>query len=354
MFDSLRKKLSSFIGKVEEIEEVEVEKVEKVKKEEKATPSPPEEDKVTLTKITKVTKVKHVFKDTVKLSEKDLERILSDFQLELIQSDVAYETSEKIMDELKKRLLNKEIPKHAIKKYIKNSLRNVLLDILKTEKENEEEIDLLDLVKHSSKKPFKIIFFGVNGSGKTTTIAKVAHWLMKNSLSIVLAAGDTFRAGAIEQIEKHAQNLGLRVIKHKKGADSAAVIYDAVEHAKSKGIDVVLADTAGRSHTNVNLMDEMEKISRVNKPDLKIFVGDALTGNDAIDQVEMFDKGVGIDAVILTKMDADVKGGCVLSIINAIKKPILFIGVGQSYDDLVKFDKEWFINKILGEDGGEE
>lgn len=367
MFDALRKKLISFIKKVEEVreeEEIEKEKekekeiAEEGKKEEEVTVTTKtearkvaeaaelvekkEEEKEKI-KLTKVTKITHIFKEKVKLSEKDLENILSEFQLELIQSDVAYETSEKIMDELKKKLLNKEIPKNELKQEIKNSLREVLLDIFK----ESESIDFLTLIKNSLEKPFKIIFFGVNGGGKTTTIAKVAHFLMKNSLSVVFAAGDTFRAGAIEQIEKHAQNLNVRVIKHKKGADAAAVIYDSINYGKAKGIDVVLADTAGRMHTEKNLMDEMKKICRVNKPNLKIFVGDALTGNDAVSQADMFNKEVGIDAVILTKMDADAKGGCALSIADTIKKPIIFLGIGQKYSDLLKFDEKWFVDRIL-------
>ncbi|MCK4491255.1 MAG: signal recognition particle-docking protein FtsY, partial [Candidatus Altiarchaeales archaeon] len=211
----------------------------------------------------------------------------------------------------------------------------------------QEDIDFLEFISECEK-PCKLIFVGVNGTGKTTTIAKVARYLMRNNLSVVLAAGDTFRAGAIEQISRHAQNLGVNTIKHQKGADAAAVIYDAIEHARSKGIDVVLADTAGRMQTNINLMDELRKITRVNKPHLSIFVGDALTGNDAVDQAKKFNDAIGVDAIILTKMDADAKGGSALSIVNETRRPIIFMGTGQNLEDLEEFDREWFVAEIIG------
>jgi len=274
-----------------------------------------------------------------------LEDLLWKLHIDLIQSDVAVETADFIIENIKRKLLDSEVEKDKIDEYIKNSIRDVLFDVLTPER----DVNLLEDIKsiERSERPYKIVFLGINGSGKTTTIAKIAYYLIKNNLSVVMAAGDTFRAGAIEQIEKHAKNLGVRVIKHQKGADAAAVIYDAIEHAKAKNIDVVLADTAGRMQTNVNLMDELKKICRVNKPNLKIFVGDSLTGNDAVDQAKRFNDAVGIDAVILTKMDSDAKGGSTLSITNEIKKPVIFIGIGQGYEDLMEFDKEWFINQLL-------
>lgn len=325
MFNLLKEKFKSFVGRVEE------------KAGEKRIE--PSED----TKLTAITKIRGMLTGSIMLSDSDLENILRDFQIDLIQNDVAFSTSEVIIEKLKGKLLNSDIDKGSVGKFIRNSLRDVLLDTLKTEK----EINIIKLIQESEK-PFKIVFFGINGGGKTTTIAKFARYLMKNNFSIVLAAGDTFRAGAIEQITKHAESLGVNVISHQKGADSAAVIYDAVEHAKARKIDIVLADTAGRMQTNVNLMDEMKKICRVNKPDLKIFVGDALTGNDAVNQAEKFNKEIGIDAIILTKMDSDAKGGCALSITDITKKPIILIGTGQNYDNLEKFDAEWFVDRILG------
>ncbi len=317
MFQSLRKKITSFIGKTGETAEKKAE-------------------------LTVETKIKGVLKRRIKLSEEDLENILWDLQLDLIQSDVAVETTELILERLKGKLRDREIEKDRIHEFVRNSLREALTEALTPEK----DIDLVEFIQ-DSEKPVRLIFLGVNGSGKTTTIARIARLLMKNNLSVVFAAGDTFRAGAIEQLTKHGENLGVKTIAHQKGADSAAVIYDAIEHAKARRIDVVLADTAGRMQTKVNLMEEMKKVCRVNKPDLRIFVGDALTGNDAVDQARIFNREVGIDGIILTKMDADVKGGSALSITNETKKPILFIGVGQGLDDLRKFDVEWFLNKIL-------
>lgn len=302
-----------------------------------------ETEKTENAKLTKITRIKSMLTGTIRLSDSDLENILGDFQIDIIRSDVAVPTSEAIIEKLKKKLLNQDIDKNNVGKFVRDSLRDALLDTLKT----ESEINIIRIIQESER-PFKIVFFGINGSGKTTTIAKFARYLMKNGFSVVLAAGDTFRAGAIEQISKHADSLNVRVISHQKGADSAAVIYDAIEHAKARKIDVVLADTAGRMQTNVNLMDEMKKICRINKPNLKIFVGDALTGNDAIDQAEKFNKEIGIDAIILTKMDSDAKGGCAFSMTDITKKPVILIGTGQSYDDLKEFNAEWLVDRILG------
>ncbi len=318
MFRSLRKRLDSFIGRTEETVNKKIE-------------------------LTKTTRIKSIVSNKIRLSEGDLEGILWNLQMDLIRSDVAIETAEEILSNLRERLLDREIIKDKLDEFIRGSLREALLEIITP----QEDIDFLEFISECEK-PCKLIFVGVNGTGKTTTIAKVAHYLMRNNLSVVLAAGDTFRAGAIEQISRHAQNLGVNTIKHQKGADAAAVIYDAIEHARSKGIDVVLADTAGRMQTNINLMDELRKIIRVNKPHLSIFVGDALTGNDAVDQAKKFNDAVGVDAIILTKMDADAKGGSALSIVNETRRPIIFMGTGQGLEDLKEFDREWFVAEIIG------
>ena len=195
--------------------------------------------------------------------------------------------------------------------------------------------------------PLVVAFVGVNGTGKTTAIARLAHWLQAQGRSVVLAAADTFRAGAIEQLEVHANKLGCKFIAHQAGGDPAAVAFDAVAHAKAKHRDVVLIDTAGRMQTNTNLMDEMAKIQRVAKPDLIMFVGDALAGNDAIEQARQFHATVGSDAVILTKLDVDAKGGAALSIASAIGRPIAFVGIGQDYEDLMPFDAAWVVERIF-------
>jgi len=195
--------------------------------------------------------------------------------------------------------------------------------------------------------PYVIVFFGTNGTGKTTTIAKIAHYLKKNDISSVAVASDTFRAGAIEQLSYHMKNIGIRVIKHDYKSDPASVCFDAIKHAKAKNIDVVLVDTAGRQVNDKNLMIEMQKIVRISQPDLKVFVGDSLAGNDALYQVKEFKKLVGVDTNILTKFDADAKGGAALSISFETKVPIIFIGVGQKYEDLNPFDIDLFVSNIL-------
>ncbi|RLE75231.1 MAG: signal recognition particle-docking protein FtsY [Thermoprotei archaeon] len=283
---------------------------------------------------------------TRKLSEKELDSLCFEVILSLSDCDVALAAAEYIADELKKRLSGERIGLFEDKRQlVKKYLKEILLQMLQT----ECEIDLLKIAEERKKerRPLVILFVGPNGHGKTTTIAKIARLFLKNGFSVVIAAADTFRAGAIEQLETHGKKLGVRVIKHRYGADPAAVAYDAVQHAKSKGINVVLIDTAGRLQTDKDLMDEMRKVARVVSPDLKIFVGDALTGNDALDQALKFDQAIGIDASILTKADADIKGGAAISVIYATRKPILFLGTGQTYDDLQKFSADWLLQKIL-------
>ncbi len=192
-----------------------------------------------------------------------------------------------------------------------------------------------------------MLFVGVNGTGKTSSIAKIGHLLLRKGFSVVIAAADTYRTGSIEQIEEHARRIGIKTIKHDYGGDAAAVAFDAVNHAKAHSINVVLIDTAGRMQTNTNLLEEMKKIVRVAKPDLTILVVDALTGNDAIEQGRIFSSAVKIDGIILTKLDADTKGGSAISMATVIGKPILFAAVGQSYDDLVSFDPEQMVAKLI-------
>jgi len=293
-------------------------------------------------------KLSNVFSAFVKkpLTPESLEGALNELNLLLIANDVATETADALCEKIKESLKEEQIGRLASKsKFLFEILREIITEILTPER----IIDLLEEIRKKNKNnnPYIICFLGVNGTGKTTTIAKIAHYLKKNNISSVAAAADTFRAAAIEQLSYHMQNVGIRVIKHEYKSDPASVAYDAIQHAKAKNVNVVLVDTAGRQVSNKNLMREMQKIVRVSEPDLILFVGDSLAGNDALNQAKEFNKSVGIDANILTKFDADAKGGAALSISYETKKPILFVGIGQGYDDLVPFDSELFISNIL-------
>ncbi len=279
----------------------------------------------------------------VVLDESKLEKLLGEFEIALLESDIAFDVAEKIISDLKQSLLGKKFKRSELEHAIRASLERSLREILEL-----PSVSLEEVIRAKKEKPFVILFVGINGTGKTTTIAKVAKRLLDRGFTCVFAASDTYRAGAIEQLERHAERLGVKLIKHSRGADPAAVAYDAVEHARARGKDVVLIDTAGRMETNVNLLEEMKKIARVAKPDLVIFVGDALTGNAAVEQAERFNSAVGIDGVILTKADADAKGGAAISIAHAIRKPVLFLGTGQGYDDLVEFSADLLIREVLG------
>ncbi len=283
---------------------------------------------------------------TTELKAESLTPILSDFKMSLVENDVAFPVADKICDELVKRLAGVQVKRlDDRKKIVDENLRQVLLDVMLT----NIRIDLLQKAeeKRRKKEPFTLMFVGINGTGKTTTIAKVARFFQDKGYSVVLAGADTYRAGSIEQLEEHGKRLGIRVIKSNYGGDPAAVAYDAVNHAKAHGINIVLIDTAGRMQTNQNLMNELIKVKRVVQPNLTVFTVDSLIGNDAVMQAEEFNKSVGIDATILTKVDADVKGGSALSVTYVTQKPILFIGVGQTYKDLELFNPEKFVNMVL-------
>lgn len=283
---------------------------------------------------------------TTELSPENLHSVLSEFEMNLVENDVAFPVAKRICDDLAKRLDKVQVGRlEDRKKVVEKNLREVLLEIMLT----ESKIDLLNCIEERRKQgePLIIVFVGINGTGKTTTIAKVAHFLNKKRYSVVIACSDTYRAGSIEQLQEHCKRLGIRMIRHDYGADAAAVAYDAVSHAKAHGLDAVLVDTAGRMQTNQNLMNELAKLKRVVNPDLTVLTVDSLIGNDAVMQAEEFHKCIGIDATILTKVDADVKGGSALSVTHVTKKPILFIGVGQSYDDLERFVAEEFVQMIL-------
>jgi len=283
---------------------------------------------------------------TTQLKAEQIRLIMQDFKLELVENDVAFSVADHIGVEMEKRLDGVQVKRvEDRKQLVKDNLRSVLLGILTP----SERIDFSGLAekKRGLREPFVVAFVGINGTGKTTSIAKVCRLLMKGGFSVVLACADTYRAGSIEQLEEHARRLGVRMIKHGYGSDPAAVAFDAISHARAHGINVVLIDTAGRIQTDRNLMNELGKIKRVVKPDLTVLTVDSLTGNDAVVQAEEFHKSVGVDATILTKTDADVKGGSALSVAYVTKKPILFIGTGQRYDDLEEFKPERFTDMIL-------
>lgn len=278
------------------------------------------------------------------LTEKDLEEPLFELEMILLESDVALPVTDAIIAHMRTTLVGthrkiRQDPAGIVTDALKGALREVLGDGL----------DLTGYIR-SHDRPVKILFTGVNGTGKTTSIAKVADFLKNEGFSVVIGAGDTYRAGAIEQIHVHADRLGIRLIAHQEGADPSAVLFDTVEYARAHRIDVVLADTAGRFHNRANLMSQLSKIRRVMNPDLILYVDEATAGNDAVIRAEEFEKTVGADGVILTKADMDPKGGSAISIAYTIGKPLVFLGVGQKYSDIVPFSSDLIINEILGDD----
>ncbi|MDG6900712.1 MAG: signal recognition particle-docking protein FtsY [Nitrososphaerota archaeon] len=280
------------------------------------------------------------------LSEDDLDKIAFDFQISLIESDVAQSVAEALTNEVTKGLGGTKVdrsadPSEVVGERLATALRSAFA--------KAGTVDLVANIKEKSKsgEPYVILFLGINGTGKTTTVAKFANYMKNKGVSIVAAAGDTHRPGAIEQLTEHADRLSMKVVAQRYGADPAAVGRDGVLYAKAHHSECLLIDTAGRMQTNQNLMEEMAKIVRVVRPDFRIFVADALTGNDAVSQAELFNHHVGFDGAILTKADADVRGGAALSIVYTTGKPVLFLGVGQGYDDLVPFDTQRFLDSLL-------
>lgn len=280
------------------------------------------------------------------LSDKEIVEFCDRLFLDLVEADVAFDVAQSIAEAMKQKLRELKVPRGTDPEVlVLNTAKSIIGDILSRGKTR----DLIAIIKEflGRSKPVKIVFVGVNGVGKTTTIAKIAYKLVKNSLRPVIVASDTFRAGAQEQLKKHSLNLGIPFIGGKYGADPAAVAFDGIVYAAKNGYDVVLIDTAGRMHIDVDLMNELKKIVRVVTPHLKILIVDALTGNDAVEQAKLFEQVIGIDGVILTKVDADAKGGAALSIIASIGKPIYFLGVGQNYDDLEPYVPEIILERLF-------
>jgi len=330
MFDFLKKKISGFFKKEEE-------SLEKIAE----RPVSVEEKKELEPRLTLGTKLKKAIVRKAVIKEEDIHSLLGEFTLSLLEADVAVSVAEKISEDIKKRLVGKEISgKDDVKAISEQAIKDSLRDVLK-----QEKIDLL--ARASEKKPYVIMFLGPNGHGKTSTIGKVAKYLQKNSLSSVIAAADTFRAASIEQVEKIAGRVGVKVIKQNYGSDPAAVCFDAIKYAEAHKVDVVLIDTAGRSELNVNLMEQMKKIVRVAKPDMKIYISEALAGNAALEEAKKFNEAIGLDGIIMTKVDCDVKGGSLLSVSYVTQKPVLFITTGQELDNIMSFDENWFIEKVI-------
>jgi fused signal recognition particle receptor len=353
MFESLKNKLKGIFNKAPEVEELD--KVYDAPAAEPADEGPQAElvkegPALSRKEKAKLDRQKHVKADDEnvvsehgkRIKEGTLDDLLWDLQLALLEADVAVPVAEEIRKGVRETLVGKKHSRdHTLGEIVETSVKDAIRDVLKI---NEFDFDAWI---EGRERPTSVMFIGINGTGKTTAIAKIAYRLMGTGKTVVLAAGDTFRAGAIEQLTIHADRLGCRIVKHSPDSDPAAVAFDAIEHAKAKRRDVVLIDTAGRMQTNSNLLDEMKKIARVAKPDLKVFVGDSLAGNDAVEQARAFDAAVGIDSVILTKIDADSKGGAALSIAHTIGKPIAFVSNGQGYDELIKFSTEWMVARLF-------
>jgi len=378
MFDSLKKKLSDFVGsfrkKEEEIKESaeaeeskeeavekkreeskkEVEKKEEESKEEKAEKKEEVKKKEAeegvqkiKAEITATTKIKGLFFKKVKIKEEDINDMLENLKLSLVEADVSYDVAEKFVEKLKELLVGREVDSKNIEKEINAVIKEALLQILS----KSSNIDIVNFVKEKrsldKSEPVKILFLGPNGAGKTTTVAKIAKMLRDAGLGCVLAASDTFRAAAIEQLTMHAERLGVPIIKGTYGADPASIAFDAIAYSRAHHIDAVLIDTAGRQETNKSLLEEMKKIVRVAKPDLKIFVGEGITGNALLEQVKEFNEAIGLNGIILTKLDCDPKGGNTLSILSETDIPIIYFGTGESYERLIKYNPNEIIENIL-------
>jgi fused signal recognition particle receptor len=307
-------------------------------KEPKEEPAPEKKEKVGFFKKMKV----FVKERELILAESDVKDVLDELEIVLLENDVALPVTDEILRHIRHDLIgsHRKIGTSP-DTIVMETLKSALLDVL------GEGFDLPAYIR-SHDRPVKILFTGVNGTGKTTTVAKVGAFLLKNGFSVVIGAGDTFRAGAIEQIDIHAERLGIKVIQHQQGGDPSAVLFDTVQYAVSHQIDVVLADTAGRFHNRANLMNQLAKVRRVMKPDLVVYVDEAVAGNDAVIRAEEFEKTVGADAVVLTKADMDPKGGAAISIAHTIGKPLMFLGVGQGYDDLIPFTPAVVVDDLLG------
>jgi len=365
MFDGLKDKLNSFKEDVEEETEVEEADPDDLDEEaaeaaaadaaaEEADPEPePEPDTDDAERDDSASeqsergllgRAKLAATGKTVIEEEDLEKPLEELELALLSSDVEMNVAQEILRGIRENLIGET--RAQVKQtghVVEDALHDALVDVISV-----GQFDFEQRIAEAEK-PVSIIFTGVNGVGKTTTIAKLSRYFEERGLSTVLANGDTYRAGANEQLQKHADNLDRRLISHEQGSDPAAVIYDAVEYAQANDVDVVLGDTAGRLHTSNDLMDQLEKIDRVIEPDMTIFVDEAVAGQDAVNRAREFDDAAAIDGAILTKADADPQGGAAISVAHVTGKPILFLGTGQDYGDLEPFDPEQIVDSLFSE-----
>ena len=354
MFGKLKEKLKGWLSKNKDSEEPK----EKIKKIKVKAPKKPKEEKLKkeIKKAKKEipkTELEQSLQETIetpietkgffskfkkRFTDKEFEELFQELETILLQNNVAYEAVQSIKLSLGTKLIGQPPKDVDLPKELKEAIESILIN----------PPNFIDTIKETMelKTPFVILFAGINGSGKTTTIAKVANHLQQNKLSVCLAAADTFRAAAIQQLEEHANKLKVPIIKKDYGSDPASVGFEAITHARKNKIDVVLIDTAGRMQNKDSLMKEIEKISRVTKPDMKIFLGESITGNDATEQAKVFNDAIAITGIILSKADVDEKGGTAISVSHITKKPIFFLGTGQEYKDLEPFDKKKLIKKI--------
>ncbi len=329
MFGTLKKKLKDWVKKNDETE---------IASETSSVQKKVAKKKTAKKSTEKVSEDAFFSKFKKKLTEDKFEELFEELEIILLQNNVSYSAVISIKDSLGEKLIGKNLKEVNLSHELKEAIESILINPPEFTKEIKKSL--------KEKRPFVILFSGINGSGKTTTIAKIADYLQKNKLFVCFAAADTFRAAAIQQLEEHGEKLGVPVIKKDYGSDPASVGFDAISYAKKKGIDVVLIDTAGRMQNKDSLMKEIEKISRVTKPDMKIFLGESTTGNDATEQARAFDKAIGITGIILSKADVDEKGGTAISVSHITGKPILFLGTGQDYKNLEVFDKDKMIMKL--------
>ena len=279
------------------------------------------------------------------IEEEDLEDPLWELEMALLESDVEMSVAEEILETVREKMIGETRKQvETTGELVELALHDALVDVISV-----GQFDFEQRLAEADK-PVTIVFTGVNGVGKTTSIAKLSEYLGDRGYSSVLANGDTYRAGANEQLQKHAENVDRKIITHEQGGDPAAVIYDAVEYAEANDVDVVLGDTAGRLHTSNDLMAQLEKIHRVVDPDLTLFVDEAVAGQDAVMRAQEFNDAAAIDGTVLTKADADSSGGAAISISYVTGKPILFLGTGQGYDDIEPFVPEELVDQLLGEE----